>query len=161
MNRATKIDGYNRRRACALTGNVWLAWWMPPLAVSVSPAHRIGSPSCVASPHVVGGDGAMDGGMFTAHAEIIPAPMVREGGIAMLDDPRRTTSAGPELPSRAPEQSMSVLPPYSPGFKPIAQNFAKIKSILRKFRNEYAIHRTSRSSRRSTRADQSQAKTTS
>ena len=77
-------------------------------------------------------DGAMDGEMFTAYAEMILAPTLSEGDIVILDNLPAHKVSGAREAIEARGAKMLFLPPYSPDFNPIEQAFAKIKSILRK-----------------------------
>lgn len=77
-------------------------------------------------------DGAMDGEMFTAYAEKILAPSLREGDIVVLDNLPAHKVSGARAAIENAGATMLFLPPYSPDFNPIEQAFSKVKSILRK-----------------------------
>ncbi|MEO0360493.1 MAG: IS630 family transposase [Pseudomonadota bacterium] len=77
-------------------------------------------------------DGAMDGEMFTAYAETILAPTLREGDIVILDNLPAHKVAGAREAIETAGATLIFLPPYSPDFNPIEQAFAKLKALLRK-----------------------------
>ena len=69
--------------------------------------------------------------MFTAYTETILAPMLSEGDIVILDNLPAHKVSGARMAIEAVGATMLFIPPYSPDFNPIEQDFAKIKSILR------------------------------
>ena len=77
-------------------------------------------------------DGAMDGEMFTAYAEIILAPTLSTGDIVVMDNLPAHKVAGARAAIEAAGATLMFLPPYSPEFNPIEQAFAKLKAMLRK-----------------------------
>lgn len=79
-------------------------------------------------------DGAMDGEMFVAWTEQRLVPTLRRGDIVFMDNLSSHKVDGVEEAIKAAGAIVRYLPPYSPDLNPIEQVFAKLKSILRRWK---------------------------
>ena len=84
----------------------------------------------IAAPCVL--DGPMDGDSFRAYVEQFVVPILRPGGIVVMDNLASHKVAGIRAAIEAAGAELRYLPPYSPDFNPIEQFFAKLKALLRK-----------------------------
>ena len=86
----------------------------------------------LAAPMVV--DGAINGELFVAYVEQIPAPTLRPGDIVVMDNLSSHKVAGVGEAIRKAGADVLSLPPYSPDLNPIEQTFAEFKAEFRKRR---------------------------
>lgn len=77
-------------------------------------------------------DGPINGATFLAWVQQCLVPMLRPGDIVVLDNLSSHKVAGVPDAIEAAGAVLRYLPPYSPGFNPIEQLFAKLKTLLRK-----------------------------
>ena len=77
-------------------------------------------------------DGAINGEVFTANAEILLAPTLNPCDIVIMDNLRAHKVADARATIERTGATLMFLPPYSPNFNPIEQVFAKLKALLRK-----------------------------
>ena len=84
----------------------------------------------VTAPFVL--EGAMNGETFRAYVEQILAPTLKRGDIVFMDNVPIHKVAGVREAIEARGAILIYLPAYSPGFNPIEQVFAKLKTVLRK-----------------------------
>jgi transposase len=84
----------------------------------------------IAAPAVF--NGPINGATFLAWVLQCLVPMLRPGDIVVLDNLSSHKVAGVREAIEAAGAVVRYLPPYSPGFNPIEQLFAKLKTLLRK-----------------------------
>ncbi|MFO1143603.1 MAG: IS630 family transposase [Amaricoccus sp.] len=77
-------------------------------------------------------DGAMSGEAFRAWVRHMLAPSLGPGDIVVMDNLPAHKVGGVRAMIEAVGARLPYLPPYSPGFNPIEQAFAKLKALLRK-----------------------------
>ena len=75
-------------------------------------------------------DGATDGARFRSYVADNLVPMLRPGDTVILDNQQAHKVAGVREAIEAVGARVLNLPPYSPQFDPIEQNFAKLKHLL-------------------------------
>ena len=86
----------------------------------------------ITAPLVV--DRPMNGAIFTAWLEQSLAPTLSEGDTVIMDNlPAHKVSRVREIVEAAGARLL-YLPPYSPDLNPIEMMFAKLKTLLRKFK---------------------------
>ena len=84
----------------------------------------------ISAPFVL--DGAMNRHAFETYVAKVLAPELRPGGIVVMDHLSSHKGARTRALIEAAGASLHFLPPYSPGFNPIENAFAKLKAYLRK-----------------------------
>lgn len=77
-------------------------------------------------------DGPINGEMFRAYAEQLLAPVLRPGGIVIMDNLGAHKVAGVRDAIEAGGATVCYLPPYSPDLNPFVQVFAKFKALLQR-----------------------------
>jgi transposase len=77
-------------------------------------------------------DGAMNGAVFLAWTEQMPAPTLAPGDVVVMDNLPAHKVAGVREAIEARDAGLLHLPPYSPDPNPIEQAFARLKALLRK-----------------------------
>jgi transposase len=79
-------------------------------------------------------DCPMNGEIFTTWLEQHLAPALRQGDTVVMDNlPAHKVAGVREIIERAGAR-LSYLPPYSPDLNPIEMMFAKLKALLRKYK---------------------------
>lgn len=90
-------------------------------------------------------DGPINGASFRAYVEQVLSPTLRPGDIVVMDNLGSHKGARVRELIRACGARLLFLPPYSPDLNPIEQVFAKLKTMLRKLRqnarDDLARHR--------------------
>ena len=76
--------------------------------------------------------GPINGATFLAWVQQCLVPLLRPGDIVVLDNLSSHKVAGVREAIEAAGAVLRYLPPYSPGFNPSEQLFAKLKTLLRK-----------------------------
>jgi transposase len=76
-------------------------------------------------------DGAMNGVVFRAYVEQVLVPTLQPGDIVVMDNLPAHKAAGIREAIEKTGATLSFLPPYSPDFNPIENDFAKLKAMLR------------------------------
>ena len=76
-------------------------------------------------------DGAMNDAVFLAYVEQVLVPTLEPGDIVVMDNLPAHKGAGVRDAIERAGATLSYLPPYSPGFNPIENAFAKLKAMLR------------------------------
>jgi transposase len=76
-------------------------------------------------------DGAMNGTVFLAYVEQILVPTLKPDDIVVMDNLPAHKAAGVREAIERAGATLLFLPPYSPGFNPIENAFAKLKALLR------------------------------
>ena len=76
-------------------------------------------------------DGAMNGNAFLAYVEQALVPTLAPGNIVIMDNLPTDKAAGVRDAIETVGATLMFLPPYSPGFNPIENAFAKLKALLR------------------------------
>ena len=76
-------------------------------------------------------DGAVNGAVFEAFVERVPAPRLSPGDVVVLDNLSSHKSARARALVEAAGAELVFLPPYSPDLNPIEMVFAKVKHLLR------------------------------
>ena len=77
-------------------------------------------------------DGPINGETFLAWVQQCLVPLLGPGDSVMMDNLSSHKVAGVREAIEAAGAVVRYLPPYSPGFNPIEQLFAKLKTLLRK-----------------------------
>jgi len=77
-------------------------------------------------------DGPINGVSFTAYVEQLLIPTLRPGDVVVMDNLGSHKGQAVRDAIRAVGAKLFFLPPYSPDLNPIAQVFAKLKTLLRK-----------------------------
>jgi transposase len=76
-------------------------------------------------------DGAMNGAVFMAYVEQVLAPALSPGDIVVMDNLPAHKTSGVRKAIEQTGAALLFLPPYSPGFNPIENAFAKLKALPR------------------------------
>jgi len=76
-------------------------------------------------------EGAMDGEMFLAWVRQGLVPVLQAGDVVIMDNLATHKVAGVRLAIEAAGARLLYLPPYSPDFNPIENQWSKVKQILR------------------------------
>lgn len=84
----------------------------------------------MAAPMVL--DGPMNREAFIAYASQVLAPTLAPGDIVIMDNLPAHKGDAVRQAIEATGATLLFLPPYSPGFNPIENAFAKLKTLLRK-----------------------------
>jgi transposase len=77
-------------------------------------------------------DGPINRASFETWVETQLVPLLKPGGIVVLDDLSSHKSAKARHAIKAAGAHLFFLPPYSPDLNPIEQAFAKLKTLIRK-----------------------------
>jgi transposase len=76
-------------------------------------------------------DGAMNGAVFRADVEQVPAPTLMPGDVVIRDNLPAHKAAGVRDAIEQAGATLLFLPPYSPDFNPIESAFSKLKAVPR------------------------------
>jgi transposase len=76
-------------------------------------------------------DGAINGDVFQAFVERVPAPQLRPGDVVVLANLSSHKGAATRASIETAGATLLFLPPYSPDLNPIEMIFSKIKQALR------------------------------
>jgi len=79
-------------------------------------------------------DGAINGELFLAYVRQHLAPTLKPGDLVVMDNLSSHKVKGVREAIEAAGAAVVYLPPYSPDFNPIEQLFAKLKALLRKYK---------------------------
>ncbi len=79
-------------------------------------------------------DGAINGDIFLAYARQQLAPTLKPNDIVVMDNLSSHKIDGVREAIESAGAQLLYLPPYSPDLNPIEQVFAKLKALLRKYR---------------------------
>ena len=79
-------------------------------------------------------DGPINGAAFLAWTEQFLVPTLKSGDIVVMDNLSSHKVEGVREAIEAAGARLEYLPPYSPDFNPIEMVFAKLKALLRKYR---------------------------
>jgi transposase len=79
-------------------------------------------------------DGPINGETFVAYARDFLAPTLQPGDVVVMDNLSSHKVEGVREAIEAVGARLLYLPPYSPDLNPIEQVFAKLKALLRKFK---------------------------
>jgi transposase len=79
-------------------------------------------------------DGAVNGEIFLAYVRQHLAPTLKHNDIVVMDNLSSHKIEGVRKAIEATGAKLLYLPPYSPDLNPIEQVFAKLKALLRKYR---------------------------
>jgi transposase len=79
-------------------------------------------------------DGPIDTASFRAYPEQVLVPTLRPGDVVVLDNLAVHKHPDVRAAIERAGAHLRFLPPYSPGFNPIEQAFAKLKAFLRALR---------------------------
>jgi len=77
-------------------------------------------------------DGPMNGAAFVAYVEQVLVPTLRPGDVVVMTNLPVHKAGGVRAAIERADATLLYLPPYSPGFNPIENAFAKLKALLRK-----------------------------
>ncbi len=76
-------------------------------------------------------DGPINGELFTAWVEQMPAPTLRQGDVVVMDNLGSRKGGAVRGAIRTAGAHLLVLPPYGAALNPIEQVFAKLEQLMR------------------------------
>jgi transposase len=116
------------KRGRRVIGRIPWGHWKTVTFVAALRQHALTAPFVIDRP--------MNGPIFLAYVRQCLAPTLKPGDIVVIDNLSAHKVEGVREAIEETGAELRYLPPYSPDLNPIEQSFAKLKSYLRKYREQ-------------------------
>ena len=116
------------KRGCRVIGRIPWGHWKTVTFVGALRQNVFTAPFVIDRP--------MNGPIFLEYVRQCLAPTLKQGDIVVIDNLSAHKVDGVRSAIEATGAELRYLPPYSPDLNPIEQSFSKLKSYLRKYKEQ-------------------------